>query len=45
MNEIDIMEEFFDFEAFERSQEILVSEQSNVLIEDEWSVDDILNNS
>ncbi|CAG8714465.1 17896_t:CDS:2, partial [Cetraspora pellucida] len=31
INKIDVMEEFFDFKAFERSQETFVSEQSNVV--------------
>ena len=45
IDEMNIMDEFFDFEAFERSQDILSLEQSNELIEDEWSIDDIINNS
>ncbi|CAG8470604.1 2522_t:CDS:2 [Cetraspora pellucida] len=43
MDEMSVMEEFFDFEGFERYQETLGSDQSDLQVEGEWSIDDILN--
>ncbi|CAG8592291.1 344_t:CDS:2, partial [Cetraspora pellucida] len=43
MNEVSVLIEFFDLEEFERYQETLGLDQSDQQVEDEWSIDDILN--